>query len=90
MIDFIYNLFKSEDVKIDEEYQKYKAKYGDKVKILRKGDKYGVSYTIKHPVKNERPISNSISFIYSLNEAKEKYVKECKNYDFNTHPVREV
>lgn len=92
MIDFLYNLFKSEDTKTEEQYQEYKKKYGDKIKILQKGDRYSVQYETNRPNmrNNNSEIVFSTAFIYNLKEAKERYVRECKNYDFNSLPIREV
>ena len=92
MIDFLYNLFKSEDAKTEEQYQEYKKKYGDKFKILQKGDRYAVQYEINHPdmrIGGDK-ILVTTGFIYTLKEAKEWYIRECKNYDFNSLPIREV
>ena len=92
MIDFLYNLFKSEDTKTEEQYQEYKKKYGDKIKILQKGDRYSVQYETNRPNmrNNNSKIVFSTAFIYNLKEAKKRYVRECKNYDFNSLPIREV
>lgn len=94
-MDFIYNLFKSEDAKIEEQYQECKKKYGDKIKILQKGDWYAVQYEINRPgmmislLGGDR-ILLTTRFIYTLKEAKERYVGECKKHEYESLPVKEI
>lgn len=84
MINFIYNLFKSEETKIDEEYQEYRQKYRDKIKIFRKGDLYGVDESLlnKH--------RSCTSFLWNSQEIKKRYIEVCKNYEYSLLPVVEM
>lgn len=87
MIDFIHSLFKSEETKINEEYEYYKEKYRDKIKILRQGTWYAVDSNnlIIKRVKHE-PV-----FIYTeLKQARSRYIEICKYYEQSLNPVVEV
>ena len=86
MVDFIYNLFKSEEVKTNEEYEKYKSKYGEKIKILKQGD----SYAIEDSLSFRRNLKFITPFYYTLEDAKRRYIEICKSVEKNKLPIIEV
>lgn len=86
MINFIYNLFQSEETKINEQHEAYKKKYGDRIKILRQGDMYAVedSLSLRRNLKFTTP------FYYTLEDAKKRYIEICKYYETNQLPIIEI
>ncbi len=86
MVNFIYTLFKSEETKINEDYEPYKKKYGDKIKILRQGDMYAIEDSLSF----RRNLKFTTPFYYNLQDAKKRYIQICKYYETNQLPIVEI
>ena len=91
MIDFLTNLFKSEDEKLAEQYEEYKKKF-PKHKLWRKGNGYIINGFTRHPnPKVKEPWEHKIPLEnHNEIEAKAYYVKRCKEIEQNKKPLKEV
>lgn len=87
--DIIINtIFKSY---LEENYQRYKAKYGDKVKLIEQGGQYTILNLLNK--NSEAPIDNFPSNRYNTNDIKvlkQIYINICKDFERKQLPSKEV
>ena len=88
MLNFFINMFTDT---LEDEYQHYKQKYGDRVKLLEQGGRYTILNLLgKNP---NIPSANFPPNRYNTNDIKilkRIYINICKNYEISLLPIREV
>ncbi len=90
MIDFIENIFKSEDDKLAEQYQEYKNKF-PKHKLWSKGNNFIVNSFHRHPSKKNELLEGTYTLEnYTENRAKAYYVKRLKEIEQSQKPKIEI
>lgn len=86
--DIINTIFKSY---LEENYQHYKAKYGDKVKLIEQGGQYTILNLLNK--NSEAPIDNFPPNRYNTNNIKvlkQIYINICKDFERKQLTIKEV
>ena len=94
MIDYISILFggKTEEERLNEEYENYKEKYKDILVLYKQGNMYSIVDTTTRFYKmstkdNHKYIGN---FNYSEDEYKKQYIDKCREYQKASLPILKV